>query len=77
MIYCNQKTICLLPHHLASLMVQMVKNPLAVLEIRVQSLSREDPLEKGMTTHSSILLGKFRGQRSGLQSMRSHRIGHN
>ena len=35
-----------------------VKNPLAVQEpqeTRVQSLSREDPLEEGMATHSSIL----------------------
>ena len=33
----------------------MVKNPLAVQEMRVQSLSQEDPLEKEMATHSSIL----------------------
>ena len=33
----------------------MVKNLPAMLETRVQSLSREDPLEKGMATHSSIL----------------------
>ena len=34
---------------------QMVKNLPAVWETRVQSLSWEDPLEKGMATHSSIL----------------------
>ena len=34
---------------------QTVKNLLAVQDIRVQSLGREDPLEKGMATHSSIL----------------------
>ena len=39
----------------ASLMAQMVKNLPAVLETRVQSLSGEDPLEKGTATHSSIL----------------------
>ena len=39
----------------ASLVVQQVKNLLAVQETRVQSLGREDPLEEGMATHSSIL----------------------
>ena len=33
----------------------MVKNLPAMQETRVQSLSREDSLEKGMATHSSIL----------------------
>ena len=33
----------------------MVKNLPAMWEITVQSLSQEDPLEKGMATHSSIL----------------------
>ena len=33
----------------------MVKNLPAMQEIWVQSLSREDPLEKGMATHSSVL----------------------
>ena len=36
-------------------MVQVVKNPSAMQETRVQSLGQEDPLEKEMTTHSSIL----------------------
>ena len=36
-------------------MAQMVKNPLAVQETWVLSLSWEDPLEEGMATHSSIL----------------------
>ena len=36
-------------------MVQMVKNLRAVLEILVQPLGQEDPLEKEMATHSSIL----------------------
>ena len=34
---------------------QMVKNLPATQETRVQSLSGEDPLEKGMATHSSVL----------------------
>ena len=33
----------------------MVKNPPAMWEIWVQSLGQEDPLEKGMATHSSML----------------------
>ena len=36
-------------------MAQMVKNPPAMQEIQVQSLGQEDPLEKRMATHSSIL----------------------
>ena len=39
----------------ASLVAQMVKNLPAMQETQVQSLGREDPLEKGMATHSSIL----------------------
>ena len=42
----------------------MVKSLPAMWEIWVQSLGREDPLEKEMATHSSILLGEFHGQRS-------------
>ena len=39
----------------ASLVAQLVKNPSAIQEIWVQSLGWEDPLEKAMATHSSIL----------------------
>ena len=39
----------------ASLVAQMVKHLPAMQEPQVQSLSQEDPLEKGMATHSSIL----------------------
>ena len=39
----------------ASLIAQMVKNLPVIQETQVQSLGWEDPLEKGMTTHSSIL----------------------
>ena len=39
----------------ASLVAQMVKNPSAMQETQVQPLRQEDPLEKGMATHSSIL----------------------
>ena len=50
--------LCLLPYNFAfraSLVAQSVKNLPAMQEAWVQSLSREDPLEKGMATHSSIL----------------------
>ena len=39
----------------ASLVAQLVKNPPAVQETWVQSLGREDPLEKGKAAHPSIL----------------------
>ena len=39
----------------ASLVAQLVKNPPAMRETWVQSLGWEDPLEKGMATHPSIL----------------------
>ena len=39
----------------ASLVAQTVKDLPAMQETWVQSLSEEDPLEKGMATHSSIL----------------------
>ena len=44
-----------LQYSCASLVAQMVKNPLAVGDIWVCSLDWEDPLEKGMATYSSIL----------------------
>ena len=40
---------------MSSLVVQSVKHLSAMQETRVQSLGREDILEKGMATHSSIL----------------------
>ena len=42
----------------------MVKRLPTMRESRVQSLGREDPLEKEMATHSSTLAGKFHGWRS-------------
>ena len=39
----------------ASLIAQLVKKPPAMQETRVRFLGREDPLEKGKTTHSSFL----------------------
>ena len=47
-------------------------------EIRVRSLGREDPLEKGIATHSSILAWKmsWTEEPGGLESMESQRVGH-
>ena len=49
---------------MVSLVAQTVKNLPAMQETRVRSLGQEDPLEKGMATHSSILDGKSHEQRS-------------
>ena len=56
----------------------MVKSLPAVGETRVQLLDREDPLEKEMTTHSSILTWTipWMEEPGRLQSMESQRVGH-
>ena len=63
----------------ASLVAQMVKNLPAVLETWVQFLGQEDPLEKGMATHSSILAWRipWTEEPGRLQSMGLQRVGHN
>ena len=48
----------------ASLLAQMVKNLPAMGETWVRPLGREDPLEKGKSTHSVFWPGEFHGQRS-------------
>ena len=57
----------------------MVKNLPAMQETLVQSWGWEDPLEKGMTTHSSFLAKKipWTEELGRLQSMGSQRLGHN
>ena len=59
-------------------MVQKVTNLPAMQETQVQSLDWEDPLEKGMTTHSSILVWSipWTEEPGGLQSMGSQTVGH-
>ena len=59
-------------------MAQQVKNPPAMQETQVQSLSWEDPLEKEMATHSSILTWRipWTEEPGGLQSMGSYRVWH-
>ena len=56
----------------------MVENPPAKQENQVQSLGWEDPLEKEMATHPSILTWKipWTEKPSRLQSMVSQRVGH-
>ena len=62
----------------ASPVAQMVKNPPAMRETWVQSLGWEDPLEEGMTTHSSILAWRIQWSEEpgGLQSIGLQRAGH-
>ena len=59
-------------------MAQKVRRLSAMQEAWVRSLGQEDPLEKAMATHSSILAWKipWTEEPSGLQSMRSQRVGH-
>ena len=54
-----------------------VKRLPAMQETRVRSLGQEDPLEKEMATHSSILAWKIPWMEPGrLQSMGSQKVGH-
>ena len=50
-------------------MAQMVKNLPVIQEIWFLSLGWEDPLEKGMATHSSILAGRIPMDRGAWQAM--------
>ena len=59
-------------------MAQMVKNLRAMQETWVQSLGWEDPMEKGMANHSSILaqIIPWTEKPDGLQSMGLQRVRH-
>ena len=59
-------------------MAQTVKNTLVMQGTQVPSLSQENPLEKGMATHSGILAWRIpqTEEPGGLQSMGSQRVGH-
>ena len=65
-------------YYLTSLVVQRLKHLPGMLETWVQSLGWEDPLEKEMATHSSILSWRipWREEPGRLQSMGSQRVGH-
>ena len=62
----------------ASLVAQTVENPPAMQETWVGFLGREDPLEKGMATHSSIPAWRipWTEEPGGIQSMESQRVRH-
>ena len=62
----------------ASLGTQTGKNLPAMRETQVRSLGWEDPLERGMATHSSILAWRIprTEEPGGLQSLGSQRVGH-
>ena len=62
----------------ASLVAQIVTHLPAMQETQVQSLGWEDPLEKEIATHSSILGWRisWTEEPGGLQSMGSQRVGH-
>ena len=68
-IFCIYKTLYFSE---ASLVARMVKNLPAMQETQVRSLCWEDLLEKGMATHSRILVWRILGteEPGGLQSMR-------
>ena len=61
----------------ASLMAQMVKSMPAMQETQVQSMGWEDPLEKGLTTHSSILAWRIPRTKESGATMGSQRVRHN
>ena len=62
----------------ASQVAQTVKNQPAMQETRIRSPGQEDPLEKGMATHSSLLAWEipWTEKPGGLQSKGSQRVGH-
>ena len=62
----------------ASLVAQTVKNLPTMRETQVPSLGREDPLQKGMAAHSSILAWRipWTEEPGGLHSMGSQRVRH-
>ena len=64
--------------YVASLVAQMVKNLPAMQETWFRSLGQEDPLEKGIVTHCSILAWKipWTEEPGGLQSTGLQRVGH-
>ena len=62
----------------ASLVAQTVKNSPTTQEIGVRYLGQEDPMEKGMATHYSILAWRipWTEEPGGLQSTQLQRVGH-
>ena len=81
-ILCCQEMVSLFSNKLflirASLVAQMVKNLPVMWETKVRSLDSQDPLEKGMAPHSSILARSipWTEEPGGLLSMGSQRVRH-
>ena len=65
--------------HFHFLVAQRVKNPPEMKDTQVLSLGQEDPLEKAMATHSSVLAWRmpWTKEPGGLQSMEWQRVRHN
>ena len=63
----------------ASLVAQKVKTPPAIQKTQVRSVGQEDPLEKEMATHSSILAQSipWTEEPDGLLAMGLHKVQHN
>ena len=77
----EQKNSPMILHNLlaeASLVAQIVKSPPAMQKTQICSLGWKDPLQKGMAIHSSILAWRvpWTEEPGRLQSMASHRVGH-
>ena len=70
--------VCMYVYIYASLVAQTVKSLPAMQETQIRSLGQEDPLEKEMATHSSILAWEipWTEEPGGLQSTWSQRVGH-
>ena len=77
-VFLYMKTYISVYHEWASLVAQTVNNPSAMQKIRVRSLGQEEPLEKGMATHSSILTWEIPWiwEPVGLQSVGLQRVRH-
>ena len=73
-----RETFETIPLLLASLVAQRLKRLPAMQETWVRSLGQEDPLEKEMATHSSILAWRipWTEEPGGLQSTGLQRVGH-
>ena len=71
------KMLCICAIQYVSQVVKRVMNLPAMQETQVLSLGQEDPLEKEMATHSSILVWRIPWtEEPGGLSMGSHRVGH-
>ena len=72
------KKIMFPSHFIAYLVAQVIKRLPALQETQVRSLGQEDPLEKGMATHSSILAWRtpWTEESGRLHSLGLQRVGH-